>query len=945
LLQAGEDESAYGQELGRSLSQSLEAVDLLARLRMAMRSTGASLRIWLYIDPSASSFQNLTWEYLRHASVLSAYPNITPIHSSAPVLFRTLAALSLPVPRLEKIERPSALAVLTGPPQFPPVDIEAIQADLVRALSGYDLQIISDINASREVISEALLKSQPDLIYFYGPVFNIEENTYLSLTGPGGETDRISLQDAAVLFKANQLNRALLVLDSPPEWRSSPAPLWKGMAALAEAGVTALLAPSRNNPAQSLAKSLEIFLNELSQSGRIDQAIQMSRLLMPDFEAAEVFSQIQFFTASRDTRLWEILPEEAEARYRLRITGLPEQVSAGGQLISRLTVGQRVRLRVRLEPSPPGEDSFELPDGLPEVYLFAHANGLHLVGPEVVRLPVEPGNDQAAEAQFEIQAYLHGSRSLRLELYAEDPATGRLRIHLAEQSIQVDAPLPGEERLPILPALDIRAAPQPDMVLQVETDLPHGEHGPHRLVYRLTNRLASPVIADQPVGEVTISPEALSRLGLLIRRTMQQVTGIQPGDTRAKLLSLGAVLYDRLFPKESAAAFRAAYEDSALDHPSWTWLIVEDGATWIPWELVAPYHPGVSEPRLLSEHFKLGRWVEGLGPSLYGEIPFGAIALAHFRDLPPSAAAQDGELNAWSEALNAVSRRNVLEAIKAGDEVYGVHLLRLASEISSRRDIVPREGSVTGEKDEGREARQARLDLRFKRPLVTMSLLDDSGSHTAPPADEWLLPERVLPFLRAGASAVIGPWWATSEEADLLFWTTFYDLLERRLPLGEAVRRARLEVARALPHRPDWLAYSLFGDPRARIYWPEESEGYASLECLNPDYPLQPGSTYIFQACLASRPPAWYQDRINQVTQLPEEVQALFLAPGLQSDTVQAVPMMRYGRALLRATISLTPTQPGEYPLIVQLMEGKEFLKTMQLILTVGSRNGGVHDR
>jgi len=234
-----------------------------------------------------------------------------------------------------------------------------------------------------------------------------------------------------------------------------------------------------------------------------------------------------------------------------------------------------------------------------------------------------------------------------------------------------------------------------------------------------------------------------------------------------------------------------------------------------------------------------------------------------------------------------------------------------------------------------KDAEQARLHLRLKRPVVTLSMLSDKGVIADTSNDDWLLPDRVLPFLRAGASAVTGPWWPTSEAADRIFWPTFYDLLSRRLPLGEVVWRARLAVRDALPGRLDWLAYTLFGDPRARAYWPEPSEGYTVLECLNPDDPLRPGNTYTFRVSIRSRPPTWYKDRLVQTEPLPERMQALFLAPGLQNEFSPSVEMTPLGRTMLQATVDLTPPAPGDYPLLAQLLESEEHVKTLQLTLKV----------
>ena len=71
-------------------------------------------------------------------------------------------------------------------------------------------------------------------------------------------------------------------------------------------------------------------------------------------------------------------------------------------------------------------------------------------------------------------------------------------------------------------------------------------------------------------------------------------------------------------------------------------------------------------------------------------------------------------------------------------------------------------------------------------------------------------------FLEAGAAAFIGSLWAVSDGAAREFAQEFYHQLQAGSSLGEAAMRAR-EMAASQPDDPTWLAYTVYGDPRATV--------------------------------------------------------------------------------------------------------------------------------
>ncbi len=612
------------------------------------------------------------------------------------------------------------------------------------------------------------------------------------------------------------------------------------------------------------------------------------------------------------------------------------------ELPRSMVVGQNAILSLELVQTVLDDNSFRLPPNTNEVYCFLSSDlGLKIEETEVREIIFGVQTERSSVGRFKLQAHLIGERPYTIELFAEDPDSGRISIYKIDGIITVLPPPVIEERPPMLSPLDIRVAPQPGFVLDVATTALAGKDGVRQLTYYLSSRVPGLRLHNQKVGSVILQAADYARIQTLLQTTLPQVAGVCAADARERLLILGKSLFNQLFPSESTGEFCQALWQVAGQLT--TWLIRQDEHTWLPWELLVPYRANENAPLyFLGERYQLSRWIEGLGPPLYGEVPFGEIALAHYKVLEAGMEDQDEDLLAWRKVLQAPGVKGIQSVVKPETPFYGVHLLQHAEPLLARQEIVTRDATDSPASPE-QDAAESRLHLRLKRPVITLSILGDNGIMTGVNADEWLLPDRVLPFLRAGASAVVGPWWPTSEAADHIFWPTFYDLLERRVSLGESVWRARLTVQQALPERPDWLAYTLFGDPRARAYWPESSEGYTVLECLNPDDPLCPGKTYTFRVSLRTRPPVAYTDRLVKTETLPEKLRALFLAPNLQTTLAEPVEMTPLGRMMLQATLDLTPPAPGDYPLLVQLLEGDEHLKTLQMTLKVRAAGGSAH--
>jgi hypothetical protein len=619
-------------------------------------------------------------------------------------------------------------------------------------------------------------------------------------------------------------------------------------------------------------------------------------------------------------------------------------------LLPRLTPlrprqGEPFRLRLELVPGEEGPLAFEIPPGTRQVTGFITDTGsLILTGPATFAIALDSPAGVFPSASIDMRGGAAGDQEVAFELHFGPPDNP----FLIPRKVLVPVG-PTDAEVPILqirPVLNVRVAPDPDLVLTVDSQQPGGVEGPLRLSYRLSAYIPGLELEDAAMGTVELPADYAERLQDLLSLTLQTVQGASPSDVRQSMLSVGAYLWASLVPpglalREAFTRIEQFWQDrQGSDGLPPTCLILQHTLPWLPWELVAPHQEDEVPTSCLAERYRIGRWIEGLGRTLYGEVPLGVnrdghvvMALTNYEHIG------DREKTAWEGLLGAKHVAGILEMTDPGNPFFSLHLLHYLRSGEPALGIRRRDGTQVPEllKDDLATARE---EFNARRPVITVSILGgddgrvDGRTFIDPRA---LAGERVLPFLRSGASVLVVPWWPTSLAADQMFWRTFYSLLIRRTPLGEAVWRARWAVHLSLPESPDWLAYTLFGDPRARCYYPEPSDGYTALECTNPedDGRFHPDKTYRFEASIRRRPPVWFEDRLVQIPALPERARVRFLAPDLIKTSAQDMqPDASF--SMLAATIELKPPEPGEYALMAQFYNEKdEHMTTLQVGLDV----------
>ncbi len=290
-------------------------------------------------------------------------------------------------------------------------------------------------------------------------------------------------------------------------------------------------------------------------------------------------------------------------------------------------------------------------------------------------------------------------------------------------------------------------------------------------------------------------------------------SGYSKKQARDYLVQAGAGLWHELIPPELREQFwdrQGRIRQLA---------ILSDKDT-VPWELLYPRDPGHDEGFLV-EQFPVTRAIFGKRPtSRLGLWPVRFVLPANSLPGTDSLPAAEAEVYALRRLLDPSQPReavvedltSLLELIRGGD--FG--LLHFACHNRFDPDD------------------EAAIDLggvQFTPTFLTTAAIDKVLAPSAPTVfinacrSAGLAPKYnrlsgwASLFLDAGAGAFIGSLWAVSDGTAREFAEEFYGELKRHVTFGEAMKAARTKAA-AHAEDPTWLAYSAYGDPRAKIALP-----------------------------------------------------------------------------------------------------------------------------
>lgn len=337
---------------------------------------------------------------------------------------------------------------------------------------------------------------------------------------------------------------------------------------------------------------------------------------------------------------------------------------------------------------------------------------------------------------------------------------------------------------------------------------------------------------EKEMGKVTIQrlkdptlllADYFADLNTMARSPIDGQDPAQAKNDLARTVSIGNAIYEQIFPEELKEEYwrlKALRDEGKIE----TLLVLSD-EPWIPWEMVYPYRDDETETDFLAGSWHFSRWQAGLGlnpgltvqavqlvtPTL--DLDFVKEEKAYFDKMPSA-------LPNITVGDPITDRARFLAQIGEG-KVQLLHFATHASfegENADRSPIHLEMGEVIEPVD---MSGPATAGIRRERPLVFLNACHGGRlEFTLTGLGGWA--ERMVK--QVAATAFVGAYWEINDRLASLFARTFYDELRAGATLAGAFRSARQTIRGVAPANPTWLAYTLYGDPNARITW-GESEG------------------------------------------------------------------------------------------------------------------------
>jgi hydrogenase small subunit len=488
-------------------------------------------------------------------------------------------------------------------------------------------------------------------------------------------------------------------------------------------------------------------------------------------------------------------PAEAEPSPGAPTAVEPKQRYLRGRCPDQIRLGDIIPVEVRVDirggPRSVALYPFDVPPQGAELTVVIHCPGYRLHSP--LRKPIHvPADGPSPWALFELEATIEGVHEIALSAYRDGTGVGELTLQVnVEQRVKTGPTTIKEQAIG-----SVEGVPG-EVTLMITYD---SQSEAYRFML---------FDSEQPEEEVTTMP--------LLRTPRQVVEGLVgeldalAGDqgamgareTQRWLKEVGVGLWGYFLPDKLQAEFWQRQDRIGS-------LTIISSRDSVPWELLYPLAPG-KDCGFLAEQFPVVRWISGMRRPRSLSLRHPALVLPDGG--PPFAATEAASVGTRLGAAPETAIRTLdrlLDLLDGG----GFGALHFACHNTFRAD----QSDASWIDMSGQRMMPGLLNsAAITRPLAaTTPLVFMNACSTARSGALYTeLLGWASAFLKAGAGAFVGAQWAVRDATAPLFADAFYDsFLTRRQSLGQALQDARKEV-RDRPGDPSWLAYTLYGNPRA----------------------------------------------------------------------------------------------------------------------------------
>jgi hypothetical protein len=399
------------------------------------------------------------------------------------------------------------------------------------------------------------------------------------------------------------------------------------------------------------------------------------------------------------------------------------------------------------------------------------------------------------------------SKSLRFGFLAQQAGLQRIDVMAWNGSAQVagltlqmavatEAPVPGAGSA--TGDMDMRAPNEGEYTLDVSLE-PDGCYR-FRLSSDSLDEVWKPMLSSPLIGGAqTQHQQALAALNTQARNLHQL-----DANTQARWLrGMGTLMFENLVPDTLKTVLLQRRDQIRVLN-----ILSDDDAT--PWELLFVADPDTGVGRFLAESTTVARRRYGTPPSRAFKSSAKAFVLP--AGAPAAALAEQHKLASLLGGVTTIDSIKALsDLMDAGDFDllhFAAHNVHLPDEFAG--SYVPF----------GKErwtlpilAAVPRNKFKARAPLVFMNACTSAGSM----ALYTQLTGWADRFLWCGSGAFVGTLWEVRDSSARQFAEVFYGSLRSGVTLGEAMQAARKALRDANPGDPTALAYTLYGNPLARL--------------------------------------------------------------------------------------------------------------------------------